>query len=149
MKTFPRVLSCDTRGRDPSPSARKRHSGKRLLPRVPAHGTWGIGHLPRVLEHGTREDIFHFFGKRFRPKAPSNANFLLWVLLFPECCTRGRWLSPSVTLPRVPWVLPHSGKPLFPECFSFPSAFLPRVQHSGKIGFPECPIFSTRGRVRH
>jgi hypothetical protein len=116
IKIFPRVLPRDTRRRDPSPSAYSWHSGKRLLPRVLAHGTRGRGHLPRVLEHGTWEDIFHFFGKRFRPKAPSNAKFLLWLSLVPECCTRGRRLSPSVTLPRVPWVLRHSGKPLFPEC---------------------------------
>jgi hypothetical protein len=109
-------------------------SGKRLLPWVPVHGTRGRGHLPRVLEHGTRRRLcFQIFGKRLRPMLPSNANFLLRVPLSPECCTRGRWLSPSATLPWVPWVLQHSGKPLFPE----------------KIGFPECPIFGTRERVWH
>jgi hypothetical protein len=128
------VLPRDTRRRDPSPSAYSWHSGKRLLPRVLAHGTRGRGHLRWVLEHGTWEDIFHFFGKRFRPKAPSNAKFLLWLSLVPECCTRGRRLSPSVTLPRVPWVLRHSGKPLFPECNTREDwlPWVPDFWHSGK-----------------
>jgi transposase InsO family protein len=55
-------------------------------------------------------------------------------------CTRGRGSSPSASLPRVSWTIRHSGKTLFPECISSPSAtlgeeFLPRVPdiwHSGK-----------------
>jgi hypothetical protein len=95
-----------------------------------------------VLEHGTRGRHFSLFWQRFRPKTPSTANFLLWVPLFPECCTRGRRLSPSVTLPRMPWVLRHSGKPLFPECISSPSATL------GKDWLPRVPNFWHSGRFR-
>jgi hypothetical protein len=78
--------------------------------------------FPECLSMALREDFCQIFGKRLRPMLPSNANFLLRVPLFPECCTRGRWLSPSATLRRVPWFLQHLGKPLFPECISSPSS---------------------------
>jgi hypothetical protein len=127
------MLPCDTRGRDPSPSAMKRHSGKRLLPRVPAHGTRGRGHLPRVLEHGTRGRHFSFFLQTVPSKGAVKCEFPFV----------------SATLPQVL----HSGKMTSPECHPSPSAMgfaalekasLPRV-----LFFPECPIFGTRGRLRH
>jgi hypothetical protein len=138
MKIFPRVLPSDTRGRDPSLSARKRHSEKRLLPRVPAHGTRGRGHLPQVLEHGTWGRHFSFF----------------WQTVPSKDTVKCEFPFVSVPLPRVL----YSGKKALPECHPSLSvmgfaavgkASLPRVQHSGKIGFPECPIFGTRGRVWH
>jgi len=62
------------------------------------------------------------------------------VPLFPECCTRGRGPLPSAALYRVLGTLRHSAKPLFSECYSFPSATLeedwlcqvPDFWHSGK-----------------
>jgi hypothetical protein len=116
------------------------HSGKRSPPRVLEVGSRGRGHLPRVQEHGTREDLFQFFGKRFRPMLPSNPNFILRVLLFPECCTQGRWPSPSATLPRVSWASRHSGNALFSKCntrgrFASPSArFLALREECGTRG---------------
>jgi hypothetical protein len=115
--------------------------GEETLPRVSGKGTRGRGHLPRVLEHGTRGRHFSFFCKRFRLKASSNANFLLWVPLFLECCTRGWRLSPSVTL----------GKASLPPVHFSPSAtlgedWLPRVPdfwHSGNFGSPVVIYWST------
>jgi hypothetical protein len=54
-----------------------------------------------------------------------------------------RFSSASIPLPRVSWTLRHSGKPLFPECNSSPSATL------GKSFFPDCPIFGTRESPWH
>jgi hypothetical protein len=117
------VPSLALREEPPSPSARSRHSGKR--PPSPSA-------RPRLSGK--------IFFKRFRPPPPSNANFFLRVPVFPECCTQGRWASPSASLPRVSRTHRQSGKPLFPECNSSPSAtlgeeWLPRVPdfwHSGK-----------------
>jgi hypothetical protein len=97
-----------------------------VLPR----GTRGRGHLPRVLEHGTQGRHFSFFLANGSVQRRRQMR-----ISFCECHS-----SPRVILPRVPWVLRHSGKPLFPECFSSPSAtlgedLLPRVPdfwHSGK-----------------
>jgi hypothetical protein len=138
------VLSRDTRGRDPSPSARKRLSGKRLLPRVPAHGTRGRGHLPRVLEHGTRRRLFSIVLANGSVQCCRQMQ-----IFFCECPS-----SPSVALreaifPRVPPFPEFHGFCDTRERLSSLSSFLPRVQHSGKIGFPECPIFGTRERVWH
>jgi len=66
--------------------------------------------------------------------------FLCRVPIFPECCTRGRGPLPSADLYRVPGSLLHSGKSLFPECNSSPSATIgedslsrvPDFWHSGK-----------------
>jgi hypothetical protein len=136
------VLPSDTRGRNTSPSARKRHSGKRLLPRVPGKGTRGRGsfpkcfisgtrgrgHLPRVLEHGTQGRHFLFFWQTVPSKGAVKCEF------------------PFVSAP-LPRVL-HSGKKAFPECHPSPSArgfaalrkaSLPRVHF-----FSEC---NTRGRL--
>jgi hypothetical protein len=118
-----------TRGRGPSLSARDGALGEES-PSPSASMALG-------------EALFIFFCERLRPMLPSNAPFLLRVPVFPECCTRGRWPSPSAWFPRVSCPFRHSGKPLFPECR------LPRVLHSGKRGFPECPIFGTRGSIWH
>jgi hypothetical protein len=112
-----------TRGRASSPSARARHSGKRC-PSPSAS--------PRLSGK--------IFLKRFRPPRRQMQISFLRVPVFPECCTRGRWSSSSASLHRVSGTYRHSGKPLFPECNSSPSAtlgeeWLPRVPdfwHSGK-----------------
>jgi hypothetical protein len=120
-----------TLGEETLPECQEKALGERLLPRVLAHGTRGRGHLPRVLEHGTRGRHFSFFWQT----VPSKGTVKCEVPF-----VSARRLSSSVTLPRVPWVLRHSGKPLIPECISSPSAtlvedWLPRVPdfwHSGK-----------------
>jgi hypothetical protein len=115
------------------------HSGKRSFPECQRRGTQGRGHLPRVLEHGTRARLFFYF----------LANG------YVQCCRQMQHFSFSCAL--LPGVL-HSGKMAFPKCHALlgtrgslhsPSAILPRAQHSGMIGFPECPIFRTRGSVWH
>jgi hypothetical protein len=93
-------------------------------PECQRRGTRGIGHLPRVLEHGTRGRLFPIFCERLRPMLSSNAPFLLSVPVFLECCTRGRWPFSSAWLPRVSCHFRHSGKPPFPECHSSSSATL-------------------------
>jgi hypothetical protein len=151
-----------------------RHSGKRPFPECQGQGTRGRGNLPRVLGLGTRGRAFPIFFKRLRLFAPSNATFLFRVPFFPECCARGRWPffpgpvwtrmkhgpSPSAFVPRVLCPFRNSGKAIFPECNSSPSATLgedclPRVPdfwHSGKhvalgeycfsrsVGAPSFPI---------
>jgi hypothetical protein len=62
------------------------------------------------------------------------------VPVFPKCCTRGRWPSPSAWLPRVSCPFRHSGKPLFPECYSSPSATL------GEEWLPQVPDFWHSGK---
>jgi hypothetical protein len=75
---------------------------------------------------------------------PSNVTFLFRVPVFPECCARGRLPFPSAGLPRVSRPFWHSGKAIFPECNSSPSAILgedwlpqvPDFWHSGKFASP-------------
>jgi hypothetical protein len=69
-----------------SPSARVRHSGKGVFKITPSIYT-----------------VKYYFS------SASDS-------LFPEWCTQGWGPSPSAFLPRVPWTLQHSEKPLFPEC---------------------------------
>jgi hypothetical protein len=106
------------------------------LPREPRTSTQGrVATPPRAVGVALGEDFFQIFCKRFRPMPLLSANFLLRVPLFPECCTRGRWLSPSVSLPRVSCAFRHSGKPLFPECNSSPSATLGEFLALGEFDF--------------
>jgi hypothetical protein len=101
-------------------------------------------YFPECWEPGLGEEFFQFFSKRLRLMLPSNVTFLFRVSVFPECCARGRLSYPSAGLPRVSCPFWHSGKTIFPECNSSPSAtlgedWLPRVPdfwHSGKIASP-------------
>ena len=135
-----------------------RHSGKRPFAECQGQGARGRGHLPRVLGLGSRGIAFPIFFKRLRLFAPSNATFLFRVPFFPECCARGRWPSPSAFLPRVLCPFRHSGKAIFPECNSSPSATLgedclPRVPdfwHSGKhVALGEFCFSRSEGCVHH
>jgi hypothetical protein len=90
--------------------------------------------LPRAPNPGTRRRIYL---KSFNGVGGLGRQV---TFFFPECCTRGRRPLPSAALYRVLGTLRHSGKPLFPECNSSPSAtlredWLPQVPdfwHSGK-----------------
>jgi hypothetical protein len=123
-KILPRVSHPSTRGRDPSPSARMRHSGKRLASpssRVRHSGKRFASPSARVRHSGKSVLKISLF---------PHIVFCSRVPLLPECCTRGRGSSRSASLPRVPWTIR-------------------RVQHSGNSFFPECPIFGTRGSPEH
>jgi hypothetical protein len=80
------------------PECQQKHSGKRSFPECQRWGTRGRGHLPRVLEHGTRGSPFH----NFLRTPPSNVAV---KRTFSFACAR---------LPRGL----HSGKMAFPECLA-------------------------------
>jgi hypothetical protein len=62
-------------------------------------------------------------GKRLAPPSAmerhSGKSVFLNISIFPH-----HFSFTSASLPRVSWILRHSGKPLFPECISSPSATL-------------------------
>jgi hypothetical protein len=108
-KTNSPNASSGYRGSDPSPSARRRHSGKRL-----ASPSARVRHSGKRLASPSAKE--RHSGKSVFKISP----FSHIIFLFA-----------SASLPRVL----HSGKIAFPECLSSPSAFLPRVLdiwHSGK-----------------
>jgi hypothetical protein len=102
-----------TRGRGHSPSARD----KALEEEVPSpsvgsrlSGKRSPSPSPRS-RHSGKSFFSIFFCKRLRLMLPSNVTFLFRVPVFPECCARGRWPSPSAGLPRVSCrPIRHSGK---------------------------------------
>jgi hypothetical protein len=102
-----------TRGRDPSPSARIRHSGKRL-----ASPSARVRHSGKRLASPSAKER-HLWKSVLQISPFSHIIFCLLVPLFPECHgllgTRGTLSSPSATLgeeflPRVPDIW-HSRKP--------------------------------------
>jgi hypothetical protein len=120
---------------------RGKKTKNKKIPECLGEGTRGRGHLPRV--PGTRHSgkAFSIFLADASVQCCCQVHFFSRVRVFPECCSRGRWPSPSVFLPRVSWPFKHSGKQFFPECNSSPNATLgedclPRVPgfwHSGKL----------------
>jgi hypothetical protein len=126
-KKSPSALA-GTRGRGPSPSAWEKALGEEVT-------------FPECLGQGTQGRRFSFFLADASVQCCCQVHFFSRVRVFPECCSRGRWPSPSVFLPRVSWPFKHSGKQFFPECNSSPNATLgedclPRVPgfwHSGKL----------------
>jgi len=130
-KTSPSAF-LGSRGRASSPSARTAALGEASIFPECQDSALGKELFPRVFFWHSGNNFFYFKLQRRRLVGTSWNTFLPRERLFPECCARGRWIFPSVILPRVSGWLGLSGKSLFPECISSLRAtlgkdWLPRV----------------------